>query len=547
MTTMKKYLDEEGLRVLADSIKGSKGDKGDPGETGPAGPQGAPGPQGLQGPKGDKGDPFTIAKTYNSVEAMNAGYATDDVAIGSFVVIDTGNVDDPDNAKLYIKGDSAYTYLTDLSGAQGIQGPQGEQGIQGETGPQGEQGVRGDKGNPFTYEDFTPEQLEGLKGPKGDKGDTGPQGIQGPAGENGADGAPGAKGETGPQGVPGKDGAPGAKGDKGDPFTYSDFTEDQLAALKGPKGDKGETGAQGIQGPKGETGPQGPAGAKGDTGPQGPQGLQGAPGEKGADGAGVVAGGTTGQILVKKSDTDYDTEWVDAASGVPDGVVTAAIEYRKDSDLMVATLKANETENIDTVSMTYQRDRISAETLYAGTGLQSTLNLDGVKTTFTASVTNISSLSTISGAQKGFALISGLSSENGKNALGFYGESEIKSLDNSPLKIEATDIAVKNGLTVNDKKVLLEGDVTGVEGPQGPKGADGKSAYQSAVDGGFSGNESKFNTEIASIGDISKVLDEINGGATSPVVMTPITNDEIDAIIAAAGGQTKADNVLKEV
>lgn len=35
----------------------------------------------------------------------------------------------------------------------------------------------------------------------------------------------------------------GLKGDKGDPFTYSDFTTEQLAALKGAKGDKGDPGA----------------------------------------------------------------------------------------------------------------------------------------------------------------------------------------------------------------------------------------------------------------------------------------------------------------
>ena len=34
----------------------------------------------------------------------------------------------------------------------------------------------------------------------------------------------------------------GLKGDKGAPFTYADFTEEQLAALKGDKGDKGDTG-----------------------------------------------------------------------------------------------------------------------------------------------------------------------------------------------------------------------------------------------------------------------------------------------------------------
>ena len=51
--------------------------------------------------------------------------------------------------------------------------------IKGDTGP---------KGEPFTYDDFTPEQLEGLKGPRGDtgpKGDTGPQGPIGPQGPKG--------------------------------------------------------------------------------------------------------------------------------------------------------------------------------------------------------------------------------------------------------------------------------------------------------------------------------------------------------------------------
>ena len=40
-------------------------------------------------------------------------------------------------------------------------------------------GPKGDKGEPFTYEDFTEEQLEYLRGPKGDTGEQGPQGIQG--------------------------------------------------------------------------------------------------------------------------------------------------------------------------------------------------------------------------------------------------------------------------------------------------------------------------------------------------------------------------------
>lgn len=37
----------------------------------------------------------------------------------------------------------------------------------------GVEAIKGDKGDPFTYDDFTPEQLEELKGPKGDTGDDG--------------------------------------------------------------------------------------------------------------------------------------------------------------------------------------------------------------------------------------------------------------------------------------------------------------------------------------------------------------------------------------
>ena len=74
----------------------------------------------------------------------------------------------------------------------------------------------------------------------------------------------------------------GEKGDKGDAFTYSDFTAEQLAALKGEKGD---TGAQGPKGEKGDTGPQGPKGDKGDTGDVGPQGPKGDTGATGATGS----------------------------------------------------------------------------------------------------------------------------------------------------------------------------------------------------------------------------------------------------------------------
>ena len=82
--------------------------------------------QGAQGDKGDTGAPFAIYKTYVSIAAMNADAAN--VPDGAFVLIETGNVDDPTNSQLYVRttdGTSAFEFVTDLSGAQGIKGDNG--------------------------------------------------------------------------------------------------------------------------------------------------------------------------------------------------------------------------------------------------------------------------------------------------------------------------------------------------------------------------------------------------------------------------------------
>jgi Collagen triple helix repeat (20 copies) len=113
---------------------------------------------------------------------------------------------------------------------------------------------------------------------------------------------PGPQGPQGDPGLDGKDGEPGPQG------------------LQGPQGEQGIVGPEGPQGPQGPAGPDGtgeaiagPQGPQGEPGPQGPQGIQGPQGNLGS---GVSAGGTTGQQLVKKSDTDYDTQWVNNTSGL---------------------------------------------------------------------------------------------------------------------------------------------------------------------------------------------------------------------------------------
>lgn len=90
---------------------------------------------------------------------------------------------------------------------------------------------------------------------------------------------------------------------------------------KGDKGDPGPAGADGVTPTIGENGnwylgetdtgkpSRGLQGPKGDTGDQGPQGLPG------PTGPGVPTGGTTGQVLSKTGDGDYETAWKDATGG----------------------------------------------------------------------------------------------------------------------------------------------------------------------------------------------------------------------------------------
>lgn len=58
-----------------------------------------------------------------------------------------------------------------------------------------------------------------------------------------------------------------------------------------------------------------PQGIQGNQGPMGAQGVAGPAGATGPAGPGVPTGGTTGQVLAKASDTDYDTQWVPSSGG----------------------------------------------------------------------------------------------------------------------------------------------------------------------------------------------------------------------------------------
>lgn len=271
------------------------------------------------------GDAFTIVKTYSSVQAMEDDYNNPEVKTGQFVMIDTGNVENEEDSRLYLKGDTEWKFISDLSGAQGIQGLSAYQvavqhgfegtedewlislkGEKGETGPKGDKGDTGEKG---ATGERGPQGLQGERGLQGVQGEQGEPGIQGPIGPKGEKGD---QGERGPQGPQGQIGPQGPKGDTGSGLNIKgELDSESQLPQEGVSGDAwliagnlyvyvGENGnvesnpkwsnVGSIQGPAGPTGPKGeqgepgPKGEPGDNGAPGIQGPKGDPGEKGEKG-----------------------------------------------------------------------------------------------------------------------------------------------------------------------------------------------------------------------------------------------------------------------
>lgn len=265
------------------------------------------------------GDAFTIVKTYPSIQAMEDDYNNPEVKMGQFVMIDTGDVENEEDSRLYLKGDTKWKFISDLSGAQGIQGLSAYQvavqygfegtedewlislkGEKGETGPKGDKGDTGEKG---ATGERGPQGLQGERGLQGVQGEKGEQGIQGPVGPKGEQGEQGIQGIQGPQGEPGPQ---GPKGDTGSGLNIKgELDSESQLPQEGVSGDAwlitgnlyvyvGENGnvesnpkwsnVGSIQGPAGPQGPVGPKGEQGKPGPKGEPGADGAPGIQGPKG-----------------------------------------------------------------------------------------------------------------------------------------------------------------------------------------------------------------------------------------------------------------------
>ena len=283
------------------------------------------------------GDAFVIVKTYSSIQAMQDDYNNPEVKAGQFVMIDTGNVENEEDSRLYLKGDTKWKFISDLSGAQGIQGlsayqvavqhgfegteaewlislkgekgetgPKGDKGDTGEkgaTGERGPQGLQGERGLQGVQGEKGEQGIQGPVGPKGEQGEQGIQGIQGPVGPKGEQGEQGIQGIQGPQGEPGQQ---GPKGDTGSGLNIKgELDSESQLPQEGVSGDAwliagnlyvfvGENGnvesnpkwsnVGSIQGPAGPQGPVGPKGEQGEPGPKGEPGADGAPGAQGPKG-----------------------------------------------------------------------------------------------------------------------------------------------------------------------------------------------------------------------------------------------------------------------
>lgn len=159
--------------------------------------EGPAGPQGTQGPKGDPGDPGPQGPAGKDGQPGPAGQAAT-ITVGSTTtgapgtqaqVTNTGN----ENAAIF-----NFTIPQGAQGPKGDTGPQGEPGAKGDTGPQGEPGPQGVPGEQGPKGEPGPQGVQGEQGPQGPQGEPGPQGVQGEQGPKGD------TGETGPAGADGK-------------------------------------------------------------------------------------------------------------------------------------------------------------------------------------------------------------------------------------------------------------------------------------------------------------------------------------------------------
>ena len=278
----------------------------------------------------------------------------------------------------------------------------------------------------------------------------------------------GAKGETGDKGATGET---GPKGDTGD------------------KGATGETGPTGATGVSGEQGPKGDTGATGETGPQGPTGLTGASGEQGPKGDTGDTGptGPTGTIDTGILD-DYATKtYVNEAIA---DVINNAPE-KLDTLKEIADMLDNDATGAAGIIQQLAK-KANSDDVYDKTGINELIgdfnkgdNWKVKPIYYTAE-----EAATYNEENSGDVDYKPVSEGDIKTPGVRYTNIIDIILDNEEVSAAALT-------ALNDKINALptgepEAGATGATGATGPTGATGKSAYEIAVENGFSGTTSEW-------------------------------------------------------
>lgn len=264
-------------------------------------------------------------------------------------------------------------------------------------------------------------------------------GVKGDKGEKGDKGDTGDTGATGAQGPVGPAIVPSVDINGVMSFSLQNVTSPpQSVNVRGPQGPQGVQGEQGAQGARGPQGIQGVAGAQGPKGDQGAQGIQGPAGPQGPAGAQGPTGAQGPAGAPGKDGTSLYIEDIYPTLAA----LRNAIPAGNDKMYMVEADKEcyiwSEIEN----------DWASVGKLQGPEGPQGPEGKQGVQ---------------------------GPKGDTG--AQGPQGEQGIQGIQG------------------------VQGAI-GPEGPQGPagvKGSDGKSAYQTAMEAGYSGTETAFNTALKDV------------------------------------------------